>query len=115
ARRSLTRATSTKSKPPAQITKFSSCRSAAAHQRKFPQVLAASPRHFILQTENISPGARKRAAFSKPINGGFSCRIDNRGTRAKSLKPLSIRSEASAGHPTQVKSSSRQRDVALLR
>ena len=79
ARKSLTRATSTKSKRPARTTKFSSCRSVAARQRKFPPVPAATRRRSIRRTENISPGARKRARASKPINGGSSCKIDNPG------------------------------------
>ena len=79
ARRSHTRATSTRSKRPARTTKFSSCRSAEAPRRKFPPVPAPTPRRSIRRTENISPGVRKRAPASKPINGGSSCKIDNQG------------------------------------
>ena len=51
-------------------------------RRKFPPVPAPTPRRSIRRTENISPGARKRAPASKPINGGSSCKIDNQGRRA---------------------------------
>src|SRR5581483_4499152 len=88
---------------------------ARATLRKFPPVPAPTPRRSIRRTENISPGDRKRAPALKPINGGSSCKIDKLGTRAKSRKALSIRSEASAGRHMQVKSSSRQSDVASLR
>ena len=37
----------------------------------------ATPRRSIRRTANISPGARKLAPVSKPINGGFSYKIDN--------------------------------------
>ena len=50
----------------------------AAHQRKFPPVPVPTPRRSIRRTENISPGARKRAPVSKPINGGSSSKIENR-------------------------------------
>ena len=51
------------------------------HRRKFPPVPAPTPRRSIRRTENISPGARKRAPVSKPINGGSSCKIDNQERR----------------------------------
>ena len=51
-------------------------------QRKFPPVPAPTLRRSIRRTENISPGARKRAPASKPINGGCSCKIDNQERRA---------------------------------
>ena len=76
ARSWLTPATSTKSKPPARTMKFSSCRlpaetaSPARTRRKFPPVPAAIRRRSIRRTENISPGVRKPAPASKPINGG---------------------------------------------
>ena len=44
----------------------------------------ATPRRSIHRTENISPGARKPAPASKPINGDFSCKIDNQGRRVTS-------------------------------
>ena len=36
----------------------------------------------LAETENISPGARKPAPVSKPINGACSCKIDNPVKRA---------------------------------
>ena len=51
-------------------------------RRKFPPVPAPTRRRSIRRTENISPGARKRAPASKPINGGSSCKIDNQAKRA---------------------------------
>ncbi len=77
--------TSTKWKPPARTTKFSSCRwpvataSPARTRRKFPPVQAAMRRRSIRRMENISPGDRKPAPASNPTNGGCSCKIDNQG------------------------------------
>jgi hypothetical protein len=62
----------------ARTTKFSSCRLAEGLRRKFPPVPALTRRRFIHRMENISHGARKRAPALKPINGGSSCKIDNR-------------------------------------
>ena len=54
----------------------------ATRERKFPPVPAPTRRRFIRRMENTSPGARKRAPASKPINGGCSCKIDNQGRHA---------------------------------
>ena len=50
-------------------------------QRKFSPVPAPITRRSIRRTENISPGAHKRAPDSKPINGGCSCKIENPAKR----------------------------------
>ncbi len=105
ARRLRTRATSMRSKRPARTTKFLSCRSAAAWQRKFPQARAPTPRRFIRRTDNISLGARKRGPVSKPIDGGSSCKIDNReksSMQRTTLGGLSL-SEASFGRQIQLR------------
>jgi len=50
-----------------------------------PKKISTSPgadkRRSIRRTENISPGGRKPAPASKPINGGFWCRIGTRERR----------------------------------
>jgi hypothetical protein len=107
-----TRATSTKSKRPARTTKFSSCRWPAARRRKFPSVPAAIPPPSIRRTENTSPGDRKRAPVSKPINGGSFCKIDNQG-RLISLRSSTDRSEVSLGQ-AQAKFGSASKIMAQL-
>ena len=74
------------SKRPARTTKFSSCRLQVERLGKFPLVPAAMRRRSIRRMENTSPGARKPARASKPINGGCSCKIDNQEQRARSTK-----------------------------
>src|SRR5581483_5559721 len=101
ARKSPTRATSTKSKRPARTTKSSSCPLQAARQRKFPPARAAIPRRFIRRTENTSPGVRKRAPDSKQINGGYSCKIDIQEIHVIWQKPLIDRLGVLRGYPTR--------------
>src|SRR5438094_6002406 len=95
-RRSHTPATLTRSKRPARTRRFLQCRltwnrfpadylqilGLEALATRFPPVRALTRRRYIPLTENISPGVRKRALASKPINGGSYCKIDNREKRA---------------------------------
>ncbi len=103
ARRSHTQATLTKSRRRARTTKFSSCRLAEVPQRKFPPVPALTRHRSIRRTENISPGVRKPAPASKPINGGCSCKIDNPGKPRMSRRILILPWEASIGHRIRVR------------
>jgi hypothetical protein len=50
--------------------------------RKISTSPAVTPRRSIRRTENISPGVRKRAPASKPINGGSWFKIENQEKRA---------------------------------
>ena len=63
-----------------------------------PKKISTSPgsrftRRSIRRTENTSPGDRKRAPASKPINGGSSCKIDNQGR----LRDLTEKFDRSVG------------------
>ncbi len=62
-------------------------------------------RRSIRQTENISPGDRKRAPASKPISGDSSCKIVKRERRAISQRNLIDRSEVLTG--SQIRAQSR--------
>jgi len=73
-----------------------------------------SPRS-IRRTENTSPGARKPAPASKPINGGSCCMIDNRGRPWMSRKSLEDLSEASPGRLVQRRYSFRAKIMASHR
>src|SRR5438477_13195653 len=85
---------------------------ARATLRKFPPVPAPIPHLSIRRTENISPGARKRAPVSKPINGGCSCKIDDQETHSIGRRSLIDRLEASRGHRILRESSSLSKTAA---
>ena len=93
--------TSTKSKRPARTTKFfivpiASGNRQSGSDRKFPPVPAATRRRSIRRTENTSPGDRKPAPASKPINGG--CFVQDRQSRADPRYNGEVRARSVVSH-----------------
>src|SRR5436305_10826685 len=84
-------------------------------QGKCPPAPAQTLRRSIRQTENISPGDRKRAPASKPISGDSSCKIVKRERRAISQRNLIDRSEVLTGSQIRVQSRLPRRIMAKRR